>query len=328
MARKTGGSPTWGRWLLLVAVAILVGGAIWWVLERTPERPTLDRDGSSAETEADAPTAMPEAGDRTPAIGETEPGEESAPSGEETAAAQESERRGPAGHVAIVVDDLGDRVADVERLVALGVPLSFAVLPYAPETEQTVAVLQDRGEEILCHLPMQPTGDSHDPGPGAITAGMEHREIERATRRALGRVPGAVGVNNHMGSEMTSRGEVMAAVFDVIAERGLFYLDSRTTGETVAYRLARRRGIPTAERHVFLDASADAKSIRTEFRRLLDIARRRGAAVAIAHPTAATLSVLEEEVPEALAAGFNFVPVSFLLDRSTSFDSELADEAR
>jgi polysaccharide deacetylase 2 family uncharacterized protein YibQ len=136
-----------------------------------------------------------------------------------------------------------------------------------------------------------------------------------STRDALQAVPSASGVNNHMGSELSSDRRAMDAVLGEIGSRGLFFLDSRTSPASVGYQAAQAMGIPAAERQVFLDTDADREAIRREFRRLLALAAERGSAIAIGHPYPSTLEILAEEVPRAREAGYEFVPVSYLLDR-------------
>jgi uncharacterized protein len=214
-----------------------------------------------------------------------------------------------------VIDDLGRSTGELAALAALGVPLSYAVLPFEEHTAAVVASLRERRQEILCHLPMQP-GNGSDPGPGALLASMSEDGLAGATRAALAHVPGAVGVNNHMGSSLTTDPAAMGAVLNVLQQEGLFFLDSRTSRESVGYRVARSLGLPAAERHVFLDDDPHPDAVRAQFRRLLERAHVEGAAIAIAHPHPSTLLVLRDEVPQALAAGYTFVPVSFLLDRT------------
>jgi hypothetical protein len=221
----------------------------------------------------------------------------------------------PTGQLALVIDDLGRSLDDVAELDRLGVPLSYSVLPYEAMTGEVVARLARERREILCHLPMQPV-NGKDPGPGALSESMDLDALATATRQALAKVPGAVGANNHMGSGLTTDRAAMGTVLDVLQRQGLFFLDSRTSAESVGYTLARSLGLPAAERDVFLDDDPDPTSIRREFTRFLNRARERGAAVAIAHPRPSTLEVLRAEVPAARKEGFAFVPVSFLLDRS------------
>ena len=217
--------------------------------------------------------------------------------------------------VAIVIDDLGRSVADVDRLGALGVPLTYAVLPFESRTPEVVAALGRSGGEMLLHLPMEGHAGA-DPGPGALTLGMSQEELAAATREALAAVPGAVGVNNHMGSVLSADASSMRVVLGELAGHGLFFLDSRTTADSVGYPAARQLGMPAAERDVFLDPDLDPEAIRRQFHRLLDLARRDGSAIAIGHPHPATLRILGEEIPGAIDLGYTFVPVSNLLDRS------------
>jgi uncharacterized protein len=216
--------------------------------------------------------------------------------------------------VALVVDDLGRSVEEVETLFRLGVPVTYAVLPFESETGSVVAALARHGAQVLCHLPMQPV-HGQNPGPGALLYGMSEAELRDATTAALAAVPGAVGVNNHMGSRLSADERSMRAVLAVLKERGLFFLDSRTSPESVGYRLASRLGVPAAERQVFLDSDPRPEIIREQFLRTLELARKRGAAIAIGHPHPATLAMLAAEVPEARAQGYEFVTVSRLLDR-------------
>jgi polysaccharide deacetylase 2 family uncharacterized protein YibQ len=217
--------------------------------------------------------------------------------------------------IALVIDDLGRSVGDLDRLGTLGVPLTYSVLPFEARTAAVVAEVRRRELELICHLPMEPQSGA-DPGPGALTSAMSSAELADATRAALGAVPGAVGVNNHMGSSLSASREAMTPILEVVRDRDLFFLDSRTSAASVGYRVALDQGIPAAERQVFLDASLEPESIEEQFDRLLWLARDRGQAVAIGHPHETTLEVLARRIPQAVEDGFEFVPVSYLLDRS------------
>jgi polysaccharide deacetylase 2 family uncharacterized protein YibQ len=153
---------------------------------------------------------------------------------------------------------------------------------------------------------------------------MDRAALERATTAALAAVPGAVGVNNHMGSRLSADERSMRAVLGVLAERGLFFLDSRTSPESVGYRMAGKMGVPAAERQVFLDSDLRPQMVREQFLRTLEVARKRGSAVAIGHPHPSTLAMLAAEVPKARAQGYEFVTVSRLLSRPGRPESQPA----
>jgi polysaccharide deacetylase 2 family uncharacterized protein YibQ len=218
--------------------------------------------------------------------------------------------------IALVIDDLGRSVDDLPPLERLGIPFTYAVLPFEENTPAVVSQLRGRGEEILLHLPMEPKGDAADPGPGALRLGMSDGELRTRTLAALAAVPGAVGVNNHMGSGLSADSRSMGTILRLLSSRGLFFLDSRTSADSVGYRTAMSLGMPAAERQVFLDSDPGPEAVHEQFRRLLDLARAHGSAVAIGHPHPDTLAALAAEVPRAKAEGYDFVPVSYLLDKS------------
>lgn len=330
--RRPGGSPAlrWG--LLVLAGALLFAAGIYlgsgdrlsWPFgepaapsgapaprssAKPPGAPGRSRARPSpaspeAKTEAEAPLVVP-----------TEPEKPSVTPGE-LPAVEGPPPPGEGAAVALVIDDLGRSVADVDRIEALGVPVTYAVLPYESRTAAVVAALGRDGGEMILHLPMQPE-NGENPGPGALTVTMSRAELTAATRRALAAVPGAKGMNNHMGSRLTADRASMDAVLRVVGRRGLYFLDSRTTPASLAYATARALDVPAAERQVFLDPDPRAEAVRYQFRRLLAFARGRGAGIAIGHPHPETLRVLEEEIPQALSRGYRFVPVSYLVDRSS-----------
>jgi hypothetical protein len=312
------------RWVLLVVagallfVAGLYLGGGW--PERDAEEPAAGVAAEHAAPSAPTPRSVDRSVPPRPAAREEPPlptpTEPEHPTEGAAPAVEGPPPPGRGASVALVIDDLGRSLEDVARLAALGVPITHAVLPFERRTPEVVSDLRRRGVEMIVHLPMEPSNGA-DPGPGALRLAMGRRELVRATRSALEAVPGAIGVNNHMGSKLSADRPSMDAVLRVIGRRGLYFLDSRTSAESVGYQAARALEVPAAERQVFLDPDLRPEAVRYQFRRLLEVARERGAAIAIGHPHPVTLAVLAEEVPLAVARGYRFVPVSYLLDRSS-----------
>jgi polysaccharide deacetylase 2 family uncharacterized protein YibQ len=305
--------------LLLVLLGILIGAGLFYLgCGDARPRGGEERKARSEAAPASAPEPGRPEGDRRPT--ETpDPAEAAEPAPEPVAPdAEPSPAPAPpdGARLAIVIDDLGRSTDDLAPLERLGVPITYAVLPFEEQTPEVVAALRRSGAEILLHLPMEPTGGL-DPGPGALLFGMAEDELEDRTAAALAAVPGAAGVNNHMGSRLSADEPSMRAILGVLAARRLFFLDSRTSAQSVGYRVASSLGVPAAERQVFLDPDPRPEAIRAQFARLLGVARQRGSAIAIGHPLPETLEALAEEIPRAQAAGYQFVPVSYLLDNPT-----------
>jgi len=216
--------------------------------------------------------------------------------------------------VAIIIDDLGYDRGLAAAFASLEIPLSLSVLPMAPCTEAVAAEAGKQGRELMLHLPMEPKGYPElNPGPGALLNRMGREEIRSLVVRHLDQVPGARGVNNHMGSSLTEDAGKMAVMLEELRRKGLFFVDSKTTGRSVAYPLAREMGVPCASRSVFLDNEPTTRSIGIQVERLLGIARHRGTAVAIAHPFPGTLKALREE-GKRLQGAVEIVPVADLVE--------------
>lgn len=229
--------------------------------------------------------------------------------------------------VALVIDDLGQRLGGpVDAILGLPVPLTLAVLPGLPRSREVAALATSStatagstavgpARELFLHLPMQPVDyPATDPGPDALLVGLEAGEVVARLDRALAAVPGARGVNNHMGSAATADPVLMTVLMDALRARELRFLDSLTTPHSIAWRTARAAGVPCLRNRLFLDAEpADEAAIAARLAELVAIARRTGQAVGIGHPHPATAAVLAREVPRYVAEGVRFVTVSELM---------------
>jgi len=231
------------------------------------------------------------------------------------AAKEPAARRAPRGQVALIMDDLGNSLETLDELAALGRPITVSVLPYGAHADETARIAHARGLEVLLHLPLESVNNHEAMADteGLIMAMMTEPAIVAAFEACYDRVPFAAGTNNHMGSRITADRDLMRTVLKPIKERGLFFVDSRTTAKTVALEEARRMGIPAAQRDVFLDADEDRGRIRGRLIELLQKARKKGRAIGICHPFPETLAVLKSSLDLVDAYGLEFVPVSKLV---------------
>ncbi|MFL6233616.1 MAG: divergent polysaccharide deacetylase family protein [Thermoanaerobaculia bacterium] len=313
MARRSRSQGSKAGGIVLFLLGLFVGAGILYFFLKPSAPRGPEAAGPPASARSAAPKAPRRAEHRKSPSDHVEPEAPAAvPAATETVTATGPVR---GARIALVIDDLGHDVADLRPLEALGVPVTYSVLPYEQQTPEVVAELRRRKAEMLLHLPMEPV-HGQNPGPGALLQGMSDGELRQKTEEALKAVPGAVGVNNHMGSLLSAEEGPMNAVLSVLAERGLFFLDSRTSADSVGYKVALSLGVPAAERQVFLDGDESPEAIHAQFQRLLTVARAKGSGVAIGHPHPETLAALTREVPRAKAEGFEFVPVSYLLTRS------------
>ncbi|TAM60385.1 divergent polysaccharide deacetylase family protein [bacterium] len=211
-----------------------------------------------------------------------------------------------APRVAIIVDDCGQWIDTERGFIALPVPLTLSVLPEVRYTRTIAREAQDAGKGVMLHLPMEPL--SHiNPGPGKVTTEMSDGAIVAQVESDLAQVPLAAGVNNHEGSEATADPRVMRDVMGVLKSNDKFFIDSLTTGKSVAGTLAGEDGIPTASRDVFLDNRESVSYTESMLEQLVEVAQRKGSAIAIGHPRPTTLEALREMIPRMESAGVQFV---------------------
>ncbi|AEJ61689.1 protein of unknown function DUF610 YibQ [Spirochaeta thermophila DSM 6578] len=186
------------------------------------------------------------------------------------------------GVLYLIIDDAGYSLDQVAPFLSLPFPLTVSVLPGLPLSKEVALKVQEAGKTLFLHLPMEPEGDE-DPGPGALYVSMSWNEIEKVIAEDLASVPGVQGVNNHMGSRFTKDPLRMEWILSILAAGGLLFVDSRTTAESVVRETALRLGVPVMERDVFLDNEQTEAYVEQAFMHAVQIARRRGRAVAIGH---------------------------------------------
>lgn len=193
--------------------------------------------------------------------------------------------------VAIIIDDMGQNPRLERKFFELGLSLTFSFLPYAPFTKKLAREAHTRGFEVMVHIPLE--AQNHQYTPGLIRLDMSENRVKYLVRQAILAVPYAVGVNHHMGSLFTEDRLHVRWLLEAVAAEGLFYIDSRTTKNTVVSVVARELGLPFAERRVFLDHTLADREIEHSFRILVKKARKERRLVAIGHPHPQTLKALK-----------------------------------
>ena len=218
------------------------------------------------------------------------------------------------GRLAILLDDAGQKLDLLQAAAALPKEIGFAILPFLPKSAETAEALHGSGHEIWLHLPMEPnTYPADNPGPGAIMMSMSTTELRTAVHAAIDDVPHAVGVNNHMGSKVTSNLKTMTWIMQELKARDLAFIDSRTTSRTVAEVAAAGLGVPVNRRHVFLDNERDPAAIRRQLAEAVFRCRMEGEIIAIGHLDPVTVEVLAEELPGLAKRGADLVRPSALV---------------
>ena len=213
--------------------------------------------------------------------------------------------------IAIIIDDLGYQRAQSTALLAIGEPLSYAVIPNTPYAKTIATDVVDARQELMLHVPMQTIiARKWEQG---LTEDMSAETFDEHVDGMLNDYPFAKGINNHGGSLLTQNSEKMQWLMNSLKSRDLFFVDSRTTSDSVARETAAQTGVLTASRDVFLDNDKDAQAIAKRFEHVKRLAKKNGHAIAIGHPYPETITFLAENLPDVSSQGFELVFMSKLL---------------
>ena len=207
-------------------------------------------------------------------------------------------------YLTLIIDDLGQNLPRDRRVLALPGPVTTAIMPDTPHAAEFAREAYKAGKIVILHMPMDPAT-----GPFAWHPDLPLDELEKRLNAAFKAVPYTSGINNHMGSRMTSQPQAMAWLMGDLQRRHKFFVDSRTSAQTVAAAEAQKIGLASVSRDVFLDDVRTEQAITTQLETAIKLARKQGSAVMIGHPYPQTLAVLERELPKLKAQGIDWIDI-------------------
>ncbi|MEP5763906.1 MAG: divergent polysaccharide deacetylase family protein [Halieaceae bacterium] len=226
----------------------------------------------------------------------------------------------PQRTLVIIIDDVGYKFEAGRQAIALPGKLNIAILPHTRNSEKLARMTLAAGKEVLLHAPM--SNVLNKPlGPGGLTNAMTRQELRRTLAASIESTPGVRGVSNHMGSLLTAQREPMEWVMQELSARGLYYIDSRTTMNSLGAQVAGEYGIPNLTRHVFLDNDTHPTAIHWQFKEALEMADRHGMAIAIGHPYRSTLKYLARQLPRLEKNGYQLALVSEVLEQQLQYSA-------
>ena len=216
--------------------------------------------------------------------------------------------------ITVIIDDMGNHGGWGEKALAIPGNVTYSFLPHTPHAKRLAHRANALDKEVMLHLPMQ-SHENKRLGPGGLTLHLPEQTFKRRLLEGLNSVPYAQGVNNHMGSLLTRHPGAMSWLMEGIQTLGdLYFIDSRTSIQSVGLSTAREHGVPSAGRDIFLDNVRDHEAIRTQFMKLVQSARKRGYAIGIGHPYPETSEVLSELLADPGLLGVRLITASKMID--------------
>ena len=218
------------------------------------------------------------------------------------------------GVIGIVIDDFGYRNDEIsDGFLELDARLTYAIIPGHRYSTSFGEKAVESGYEVIVHMPMENTGKTYGEEEFVLMTAMDNETIQRRLNNAIEEIPTAIGMNNHQGSKASADQNIMSNVAKVMKERGFFFLDSRTTIETIGETTMEVFGVPTARRNIFLDNEDDEEKIEKQLMKLVKRSEEVGSAIGIGHVKPKTLNVLSDQIPKLKKKGYKFEFVSNML---------------
>ncbi len=204
------------------------------------------------------------------------------------------ENGSPKPRIALIIDDIGDSIERARQFLRINAPITFSILPCLPHSFHLAGEIHDSGHEVMLHQPMEPYHAGYfNPGPGAVYVSDNENRIKEIVEENIYSIPHAAGVNNHMGSRFTECKEKLKAALFVTGQKRLFFVDSRTSSNSIAYQTAMDLNIPATARNVFIDNVRNTTAILKQLYKLTSHAVEYGCAVGIGHPHPETVQAVK-----------------------------------
>lgn len=219
-----------------------------------------------------------------------------------------------AAKVSIVIDDIGYRQTDSIALTLPG-KVTFSVLPHTPFGKSLANKISHLNKDVMLHIPMEAMNGKFM-GPGGLSSSMNQGQFNAELYNALRDIPQAIGINNHMGSKLTTLSQQMLWTMAFLKRNNLFFLDSKTSQHSVAAKTAKTLGVPTLSRHIFLDNNLSEEYITKQFNQMMRHALKHKRTIAIAHPHPKSVEVLSKLIPTLAENGIELVSISSLINKS------------
>ena len=190
----------------------------------------------------------------------------------------------------LIIDDVAT-FEHASMVKSIGLKITPSIFP-ATKTHPDTPNIARTFEFYMIHLPMQAKHfDSPEIGTLTINESFEsmHEKIKKIRRD----FPRAKYTNNHTGSRFTSDYDAMDKAYRALIEQGFIFVDSKTIAQTAVARAAKKYNQPYISRDIFLDDDPSAAAVRRELVAAVNLAKKRGYAIAIGHPKKNTIAVIK-----------------------------------
>ena len=190
----------------------------------------------------------------------------------------------------LIIDDVAT-FEHASMVKSIGLKITPSIFP-ATKTHPDTPNIARSFEFYMIHLPMQ-AKHFDSPEIGTLTVNESFESMHEKIKKIRKDFPRAKYTNNHTGSRFTSDYDAMDKAYRALIEQGFIFVDSKTIAQTAVARAAKKYNQPYISRDIFLDDDPSAAAVRRELVAAVNLAKKRGYAIAIGHPKKNTIAVIK-----------------------------------
>ena len=190
----------------------------------------------------------------------------------------------------LIIDDVAT-FEHASMIKSLGLKITPSIFP-ATKTHPDTPSIARSFEFYMIHLPMQ-AKHFDSPEIGTLTINESFESMHEKIKKIRKDFPRAKYTNNHTGSRFTSDYDAMDKAYRALIDQGFIFVDSKTIAQTAVARAAKKYNQPYISRDIFLDDDPSAAAVRRELVAAVNLAKKRGYAIAIGHPKKNTIAVIK-----------------------------------
>jgi polysaccharide deacetylase 2 family uncharacterized protein YibQ len=214
---------------------------------------------------------------------------------------------------------MGNQYKPCLPLIKTKYPLAFSVLPNCPFSKRIGQEGHEYGHEILLHAPMEAWDNESNlkastPDNMLLTVRMDNRELISKIESMINDVPNIIGISNHMGSKFTENSTKMEILIKFLKTKSLCFVDSLTSKNSKGLLIARKYGVPSVGRGIFLDNAQSYNQTIDQLIKLIEMGSSEGTAIGIGHPYPSTIKALTDMLPHFKKNKIKIVPLSEILN--------------
>ena len=221
--------------------------------------------------------------------------------------------------IALIISNLGLSDTYTKATLELlpeDITLSFSHV--APRLKSWVREARQKGHEILLDIPMEPIGfPKNDPGRATLLTSSNEVENLNRLEHIMKQAGGYVGLLGTQGTKFMLHSETLLPVLRSIKQRGLIYVDSRSTSRSLGPDLASSIQLPKAFNNVFVDKEPSQEKIKNKLDELERIALKRRFAVGIAQPLPITIEILSQWTKGLKTKQIALAPITAIVDKQS-----------